>query len=256
MSTIHLARTGAVLTGTVTGEGPTALLLHAGGERRRVWEPVAAHLAVHHLGSIAYDLRGHGDSTGEATSLPILAADVGAMIRHASRPLAVVGSSIGGLAAIAALASADIRRRVAGLVLVDVVPDPPPERTLAWLDEHGLTARRPELIHDVLGRGADLLEATSMLTCPITLVRGGVDSPLHDEDVARLRAAAQCFEVVDVPSAGHLVARDAPAELASIVARRTAEWLTERASVGALPGSRAEGPSVRLAGEAGVRLVT
>ncbi|WET80944.1 alpha/beta hydrolase [Amycolatopsis sp. QT-25] len=209
------------LRGTETGVGPTVLLLHAGGERREVWVPVAAVLARRGLRSVAFDLRGHGDSSGQATTLRALAGDVAEMVRRRPGPIVLVGASVGGLAAIAALADPAVANRAGGLVLVDVVPGLAPARVRSWLDFHGLAGRCTRLVEDVLGSGSALLATAGALALPILVVHGGQGSPLAETDVRRLRAANPRVTVAPVPAAGHLVARDAPEQLADVVS----EWL-------------------------------
>ncbi|WP_188195661.1 alpha/beta fold hydrolase [Nonomuraea sp. SYSU D8015] len=223
-----LVRDGATLRATATGTGPTVLLLHAGGERRGVWSPVVAALTPCGLRTVAFDLRGHGDSSGRATTLRTIAKDVTAMICREPAPVVVVGASLGGLAAIASLADPRAARHVAGLVLVDVVPDPDPDRVRAWLDDRGLRRHSLELVEDILGQGPELLATATRIELPILLVRGGPGSPLTDADVERFRAANPALTVSRVPSAGHLVARDAPDELARIVADHASTWLAPR----------------------------
>lgn len=225
MTEVALTREGVTLRGTATGTGPTVLLLHAGAERRGVWTPIAAALSQRRLRTVAFDLRGHGASSGQATTLRAIAEDVTAMIRHEPAPVVVVGASLGGLAAIASLADPRTARHVAGLILVDVVPDPDPARARAWLDDRGLLRDRAELAEDILERGPALLATASKIELPILLVRGGPRSPLTDADVDRLLAANSAVTVARVPGAGHLVARDAPDELARIVADRASTWL-------------------------------
>ena len=228
MSDVALARGGVTLRGTATGNGPTVLLLHAGGEHRGVWTPAVGPLTRSGLRTVAFDLRGHGDSPGEATTLRAVAEDVTAMIRGESAPVVVVGASLGGLAAIASLADSRAARHVAGLMLVDVVPDPDPARTRAWLGDRGLD--RAELVEDILGRGPELLATAAQLDLPILLVRGGPRSPLSDTDVDRFRDANHQVTIMCVPAAGHLVARDAPDELAHIIVERASMWLAIRAT--------------------------
>lgn len=64
MTGLVLPCAGVVLHGEAVGAGPPAVLLHAGGERRGVWSPVARALEDAGCSSVAYDLRGHGDSAG------------------------------------------------------------------------------------------------------------------------------------------------------------------------------------------------
>ncbi|MEU3628571.1 alpha/beta hydrolase [Amycolatopsis coloradensis] len=224
MTEISLTLRDVTLRGTVTGSGPTVLLLHAGGERRSVWVPVAAILASQGLRTVAYDLRGHGDSSGKATRLRALADDVVEMIGREPVPIVLVGASVGGMAAIAALAEPAVAHRVAGLVLVDVVPGPEPARVRSWLDFHGLSGRYTHLVDDILGAGPALLATAGALDLPILVVHAGPDSPLSEADVRRLRAANRRVTVARVPAAGHLVARDAPEGLAQLVSAHAFAW--------------------------------
>lgn len=224
---VALARGDVTLRGTVTGTGPTILLLHAGGERRGVWTPIATMLGRRELRTVAFDLRGHGDSPGPATTLRTIAGDVTAMIRREPAPVVVVGASLGGLAAIAALADPPTARHVAGLVLVDVVPDPDPARTRAWFDDRGLRHSRhyrAELVEDIFQRGPELLATATTIDLPILVVRGG-RSPISDTDVDRFRRANPAVTVAGVAAAGHLVARDAPNDLGRIIADQASAWL-------------------------------
>lgn len=231
MTEVILTREDGQLRGTATGAGPTVLLLHAGGERRDVWAPIAAVLNRRNLRTVAFDLRGHGASSGQATELATIAADVAAMIRHEPAPVVVVGASLGGLAAITALAHPRTAHDVAGLILVDVVPQPDPVRARAWLDEHGLTDAHTELVDDILDRArsatADALASTQCLAVPILLVRAGPDSPLADDDIERFRTSHPGITVTHVPAAGHLIARDAPDDLARIIGDHASMWLEQ-----------------------------
>ncbi|MFK0249218.1 alpha/beta fold hydrolase [Amycolatopsis azurea] len=236
MPEISLDLGEVTLRGTVAGAGPTVLLLHAGGERRGVWSPVAAVLARRGLRSVAFDLRGHGESSGRAATLRALADDVAEMIRRQPAPLVLVGASIGGLAGLAALADPAIADLVAGLVLVDVVPDLAPGRVRSWLDFHGLRDRHALIVEDVLGSGSALFATAGALDLPILVVQGGPGSPLGESDVLRFRAANRHVTVARVPAAGHLVARDAPDELADLVSAHARAWL----KAGSKPAEYAE----------------
>jgi hypothetical protein len=147
------------------------------------------------------------------------------MVGREQAPVVAVGASLGGFAALAALAEPSTERRVAGLVFVDVVPDPAPGPVRAWLDERGLRRDHAVLVEDILGQAPQLVATAAGLEMPVLLVRGGDRSPLSDDDVARLRGVNPRVTVTTVPSAGHLVARDAPAELAAIVGQHAARWL-------------------------------
>ncbi|MFB9683653.1 alpha/beta fold hydrolase [Amycolatopsis plumensis] len=220
----RITRPDAVLRGQETGDGPAVLLLHAGGERRRVWTPVIEVLVGAGFRCVAFDQRGHGDSDGVPRTLALCADDVAAML-HAEPPgCVVVGASLGGLAAIAALGDPAVRARVAGLVLVDVVPGLEPGRVRGFLAAGGLLGTHAQLVDDVLDRVPRLRESTARLDRPLLLVRGGTGSPVTDDDVDRLRQLAPHTEVTHIAGAGHLVARDQPVALAETIAAATAEW--------------------------------
>lgn len=189
VTSLCMRRDGATLRGVARGTGPAVLLLHAGGECRSVWDPLLPDLAASGLRAVAYDLRGHGESTGQATSLEPLAADVAAMLAHERGPAVVVGASLGGFAALAALAEESTANGVDGVVLVDVVPDPAPGPVRAWLDGRGMLRDRTALVEDILGHGPHLLAIAAGLEMPILLVRGG-RSAIADGDVERLRRAS------------------------------------------------------------------
>jgi pimeloyl-ACP methyl ester carboxylesterase len=101
------------------GSGPAVLLLHSGITDRRMWEPQIAPLAETHR-VIRYDARGYGES-GPITEPYRPYDDAVAVLDAAGADRAVVvGSSMGGAAAIdMAIARAD---RVAALVAVGSGP--------------------------------------------------------------------------------------------------------------------------------------
>jgi pimeloyl-ACP methyl ester carboxylesterase len=218
MTRIALGRPDGYLVGTDSGEGPLALLLHAGGERRSVWTPVSETLAGLGYRTVAFDLRGHGESTGrDANRLPPFAADVAAMLGAFDAMPVVVGASLGGLAALLALGSEQTRAQAAGLVLVDVVPRLDPGRVRAFLAETvGNLAARP-LVDDILDRTNALTIAARSIDLPALLVRGG-RSPVAEHDVDAFMFDMPGARVDVIEGAGHLVARDSPHELAGAIA--------------------------------------
>src|SRR3954468_5547925 len=174
MGRVELQRQDGTLVATDTGTGPVLLLLHAGGESRAVWAPVAELLAGLAFRSVAYDLRGHGESSHVgADRLATLSGDVAAMLSTFEVPPVVVGASIGGLATVHALADPAVEERCAGLVLVDVVPAPPPDAVYEHLAPRGM-ADHP-LVAEVLGRADVLRAAAAGLRLPVHLVRGCKD---------------------------------------------------------------------------------
>jgi pimeloyl-ACP methyl ester carboxylesterase len=218
MTQIALQRPDAVLVGSSSGEGPTALLLHAGGEHRGVWEPVAERLVASGFRAVSYDLRGHGKSgAAGAERLAIHAEDVAAMLAAERGPVTIVGASLGGLAGLLALREPDVRRNVGGFVLVDVVPHLDPDRVRAYLNQVSPRMRHAPLVADVLSRRRDLEACAAHLADLPTLLVRGARSQLTDEDGRWLTSEVASAEIAWVFGAGHLVARDAPAELAALL---------------------------------------
>ncbi|WP_410594265.1 alpha/beta fold hydrolase [Amycolatopsis sp. lyj-23] len=220
----RLARPDTVLRGAEAGRGPAVLLLHAGGERRGVWTPVVASLTAAGFRCVAYDQRGHGESGGSARTFESYVDDVGAMLGAEPPGCVVVGASLGGLAAVAALGDPAVRARVAGLVLVDVVPGLERRRVRRFLAALGVLEVHAALVDDILGQVPRLCRALARLDRPVLLVRGGPGSAVTDDDVAGLLRLAPHATVTAVRDAGHLVARDRPEALAGILADATAGW--------------------------------
>ncbi len=216
--TLRLRTGGIELVCTETGRGPTVVLLHAGGERRDVWTPVAAHLAAAGVRSIAVDQRGHGETGGSADRLSDLVDDLRALLAHLASPVVLVGCSLGGFVALLASARRPSSAHVAALVLVDVVPDPDPERARRYL--RGIESKtRPwswRLIDDILAQASSLREAAARSKVPIALVRGE-HGRVAEADRARFRALVPGALERRIAGAGHLVARDRPQQLADVL---------------------------------------
>jgi pimeloyl-ACP methyl ester carboxylesterase len=114
---------GVRLAGDQWGEGsaPPVLLLHGAGQTRHSWRTTGSVLAAQGWHVIALDLRGHGDSDRSPAGdyrLEDFAADVAAVSRALPTPPVLVGASLGGLAALAAVARVAVPARA--LVLVDI----------------------------------------------------------------------------------------------------------------------------------------
>lgn len=105
-------------------DDPAVVLLHGGGQTRRSWREPARALAAAGRYVVALDLRGHGDSAWAGDGRYDLDAFVGdlraVLTRMPTRPV-VVGSSLGGLIALGAVADGG-DALVSGLVLVDAAP--------------------------------------------------------------------------------------------------------------------------------------
>ena len=115
---------GLSLAADVAGPrgAPTVVLGHGGGQTRHSWDKCEQQLAAAGYFAINYDLRGHGDSDwspGGDYAIETRARDLIAVAGQGSRPVALVGASLGG---ITAMMAASLGLEVAALVLVDVVP--------------------------------------------------------------------------------------------------------------------------------------
>ena len=127
---MFLGASGNTLASDVYGEeGPPVLLLHGGGQTRHAWKKTGDLIA--RMGRVAYavDQRGHGDSewvkdgayeyTDFAADARVLADTLAE--RHGVRP-AVVGASLGGMAALIANSQPGKKQHFSALVLVDITP--------------------------------------------------------------------------------------------------------------------------------------
>ncbi len=135
------ARDGVVLMADSYGEDthPPVLLIHGGGQTRHAWGRTASLLADAGFRAISLDLRGHGESGWSpegAYGLERLSDDLIEFAATLSQRPALVGASLGGIAALCGLA-----RRPFGtsLVLVDIAPQMESlgvERVLSFLAMH------------------------------------------------------------------------------------------------------------------------
>jgi alpha-beta hydrolase superfamily lysophospholipase len=107
---------GTPLAGTIfeasNRPAPGVVLVHMLGRSKDDWTRFAERLQDEGLTALAIDLRGHGSSGGDRSSLPAMVGDVRAAVQWlAARPsirpgaLAIAGASLG--ASLAALASPD-----------------------------------------------------------------------------------------------------------------------------------------------------
>lgn len=108
------------------GTGAPILLLHGGGQTRHAWGGTGAALGEAGFHAVALDTRGHGDSDpapGADYRLDRLVADLLALCSGLDRAPAVVGASLGGIAALLAAGEHDPTHAaghpIAALVMVD-----------------------------------------------------------------------------------------------------------------------------------------
>lgn len=108
---------------------PPVLLLHGGGQTRHAWRATARRLAASGFHALTADLRGHGDTAWADDGdyrLEVFGHDLIAVARRLPAPPAVVGASLGGLAAL--VAEGELAPgTTSAVVLVDVGPRLEPE---------------------------------------------------------------------------------------------------------------------------------
>lgn len=220
MNKIRVMSGGAELVGSPSDTVQEFLFLHAGGETRQVWRPIQDRLARAGLGSVAFDQRGHGESSGSRREdISVFANDVKRMLSVCAGTKVAVGASLGGLAALLALQDKNVQESLNGLVLVDVVPAPDPDRVRHFLATTAPHLAETFLVEDILRKGPMLAQAASKIEIPILLVRAGAKGPMSDDEVRSLRGLCPHLCVEQVDAAGHLIARDAPVLLADILLR-------------------------------------
>ncbi len=106
-----------------TTEANSVLFAHGFGQTRQSWAGAQAAMAAEGIGSIAWDMRGHGESARNPQHLAYQAEqfveDVHLLARQFREKPVLVGASMGGLTGMMAQAKYDV---FSALVLVDVTP--------------------------------------------------------------------------------------------------------------------------------------
>ncbi|MFN0026680.1 MAG: alpha/beta fold hydrolase [Acidimicrobiales bacterium] len=101
------------------------LLLHGGGQNRHAWAATARKLVVADFFVVTVDARGHGDSEWdrlERYDMEDMARDLLELADRLGRPPAMVGASMGGMAALWAQGMVAPRQLFSSVTLVDVTP--------------------------------------------------------------------------------------------------------------------------------------
>ncbi len=124
--TVKLPGAGLSLAADLYGDetDPPVVLLHGGGQTRHAWGRAAAAFAAASRFAISIDLRGHGHSDWSPDGvygMNQFAGDVHTLASSLGRPPALIGASLGGLAALVAVGEAEAPVATS-LVLVDVAP--------------------------------------------------------------------------------------------------------------------------------------
>ena len=138
MERVHADGLTLALDSAGPADGPRVLMLHGGGQTRFAWGGTQGALARRGYRAAALDLRGHGDSDWAPDgdySPQTVARDLIPVVRRIGAPAALVGASMGGLAALL-LAGEFAPELASSLVLVDVTPRVNPagaRRVLAFM---------------------------------------------------------------------------------------------------------------------------
>ena len=105
---------------------PCVLLLHGGGQTRHAWSKAIDQVAAAGYYAVGLDLRGHGESDWSprgAYDPNEMARDIAEVLQEIAEPTVLVGASMGGQAALRALANCATENARA-VILVDIVPNP------------------------------------------------------------------------------------------------------------------------------------
>ncbi len=135
-------RDGLKLVADARGDAgaPGVLFLHGGGQTRHSWGGTARILAGAGRHTVTLDMRGHGESTWcpeRRYLVSDFARDMLEVIDAAfERPPAVVGASLGGVAALLGVGESPPPLPAAAVVLVDIstrIEDAGAERIASWM---------------------------------------------------------------------------------------------------------------------------
>lgn len=196
------------------------ILLHALGEDKSSWNPIAPAFAATHR-VYAIDLRGFGDSDRPGKySFEAMRDDVLGLLDVIGADRAdVVGHSMGG--SVACLIAEAQPGRVARLVLEDslpprrgmrrttALPEPPAEPPFDW---DAVVAIRAQLDDPDPG----WWDRLSVVTAPTLLLAGGASSHVRQDLFAEAAAMLPDGQVAEIP-VGHNIHLNAPDQFLGVV---------------------------------------
>lgn len=222
------------------------VLLHGIRTNRRSSVHRAKLFAEAGFSTLLFDLRGHGESPGELITLGCHEADdARAAVAWARRrcpadPVAVVGFSLGGAAAVLA-SPLDIDALVLEAVYptIEAAVDNRTERQLGWLGPLASKALLMQLEPRTGVACSNLrpVDAVADAGCPVLIVGGGKDQHTTPEDTRQLFAAAtEPKQLVWFPEWGHNnYARWAPERYRTRVVDFVKEYLPAKTSAPGQP---------------------
>jgi pimeloyl-ACP methyl ester carboxylesterase len=123
--TVRLPGDGVMLAADAAGDpsAPAVFFFHGGGQSRRSWRGTAQKVADAGYRALTFDLRGHGESEWAADGdylLDAYARDIERLLEALDQPVALVGASRGGQAAL--VGGARHPDKVSLIMLADVAP--------------------------------------------------------------------------------------------------------------------------------------
>ncbi|MGB3312915.1 MAG: alpha/beta hydrolase [Albidovulum sp.] len=238
---------------TITGQGPTLVLVHGIGVTGATWQRIAEILAPTHC-VVTYDLRGHGagESGTPAFELADLVKDLDRVIAKAPEgPLALAGHSLGGMIAaawvrdnpgraqaLAILSSVagrraeeiDRLRLIAARIRAGEGPDLIPAMAANWFSEDftrnnnsKIAARVAQVLSvppDVLANVFQIFGETEMqpwlphLKLPVLLMTGAGDLACSPERNAEMARHMPNAELCIIPGVRHSMLAEAPETIA------------------------------------------
>jgi pimeloyl-ACP methyl ester carboxylesterase len=204
---------------------PPMVLLHGLGEQAAGWGAQLPRFAER-FRVVAFDLRGHGDSSRTSEySHRLMAEDVCAALDALGLARVVlVGHSLGG--AVGYHVAAVRPDLVSLLVAEDVCPPYPRNRPVPEPPDGVVPfdwAVVPAIIREVNAGSDSAWAELATIDAPTLLVAGGATSTIPQEKVAEVAERIPDCTLVTIP-AGHFVHRDAPQQFTEVVLG----WLEER----------------------------
>ncbi len=234
------------------GLGRTVVFANSLGSDQSLWDGVIASLPRGY-GVLTYDLRGHGQSSGEADSIEGLADDLSQLIDALElRDVLFCGVSIGGLIGqVLAARRGDV---VKGVVLCNTAAKIGTtqrwETRIAAVEADGVAGIKADIVDTWFGpeyaartdrlalhqtmvartddagyiaacraiRDADLSGVAASITVPTLCIGGTHDQTVPPEAVEALAASIAGADVKMLDGVGHLPCLEKPIDLANIIA--------------------------------------
>jgi len=214
---------GVILRGETYGhkEHPAVLLLPGAMQTRAVWQTAAEALANAGRYVVCIDLRGHGESDRAIDGNYGLDAYINDLVavlgQFSSRPV-IVGSTLGGWAALTALGEADTQLST-GIVLTNP-PSPIASHSIQYLTDtmnnKSIELRKGkeidpniiQMIFDFKTFEPRLKAAASHIKIPTLIVRGSESEVSSQKFTREFTSLILNAEATEINGAGHYVAFD------------------------------------------------